>query len=110
MLEKQVVLGLISILESRQMQIREDTVVYEDGVELSRTYMRYTAEPDQPVDDKPQIVQDLANLLWTPEVIARFKEQRDKSRPPDSGPIIPDDRGAIRREGNDGAVLPKASR
>jgi len=74
MLIKEIVIGLITILESRQIQVREDTVVYEDGVELSRTYMRYVMEPGDDVATPHAILKDLANLLWTPEVVATRKE------------------------------------
>jgi len=82
MLIKEVIVGLISIMEDKRMQVREDTVVYEDGKELSRTYTRYVSNPGDDLTPKPQIIKDLANLLWTPEVIEKWKEFVAKNPPP----------------------------
>jgi hypothetical protein len=57
-------------MEDFQLQVRTDTVVKEDGQELSRQYFRVVLAPGDDVSGYPKIVQDVANLLWTPEVIA----------------------------------------
>jgi len=72
---KQVVVGLISIMEDKQIQVREDTVIYEDLVEISRTFTRYISKPGDDISGKPQMVRDIAGLLWTPEVIAEWKDK-----------------------------------
>jgi hypothetical protein len=69
MLEKQIVVGLLTIAQDQTISVREDTVVYEDGKEISRTYMRYIAVPGEDVSKKPLEVRRLAELLWTPEVV-----------------------------------------
>lgn len=79
MLEKKIVTGLITIMEDKTLQVREDTVVYEDGVEISRTYMRYVTSPGDDISGKPQIIKDVAGLLWTPEVIQVIKDRFAKS-------------------------------
>jgi len=86
MLTKVVELGSVEILHDKTMQAREDTVVYEaddkgEIVELSRTYNRYVTVPGDDVSGKPQMIQDLANLLWTPEVIAEYKEKHKSPLP-----------------------------
>ena len=77
MLEKKIVVGLISIMEDKRLEIREDTVVTEttgiEVVEISRTYNRYVSNPGDDISGKPQIVQDVANLLWTAEVVDAWK-------------------------------------
>jgi hypothetical protein len=77
MLTKEVLVGLIEIYEDGRLGVRQDTVVTETtdkGVEeISRTYVRYMLEPGDDVIGKPQRVQDVANLLWTPEVIDAWK-------------------------------------
>lgn len=72
-LTKEIVVGVIEILEDLRMQVREDTVVKEDAVELSRTYMRYVLDPGDDVSTKPQRVKDIANFLWTTDVVADWK-------------------------------------
>lgn len=83
MLEKKIEVGLVTILQDGEIQVREDTVVYEDLVEISRTYNRYVSNPGDDVSGKPQRVRDVANLIWTPEVIEFFIEKRKKNQLPD---------------------------
>jgi len=73
MIEKQIVTGLVTINEDMILQVREDTVIFEDGVEISRVYNRYVAFPGVDVSSRSSIVQRLANLLWTPEVVEAWK-------------------------------------
>jgi len=73
-LTKEIVVGVIEILEESQIQVREDTVVKEDAVELSRTYMRYVLVPGDDVSTRPQRVQDIANFLWTDAVVQHWKD------------------------------------
>jgi hypothetical protein len=79
---KQVVVGLISILEDKRLQVREDTVIYEGAIEISRTFSRYISTPGDDLSSKPQIVQDVAGLLWTPEFVAEWKEKNPILPPP----------------------------
>jgi len=82
-LTKIVETGAVTITADKQMQVREDTVVYEGLIELSRSYFRYIVNPGDDVSNKPQIIQDLATLLWTPEAIEKWnikvEEIRQKS-------------------------------
>jgi len=76
MLTKETIIGLVSITETYQLLVREDAVIAEDGVELSRTYHRYVVTPGEDVRERPLIVRDLAGLLWTPEVEAWWEKKR----------------------------------
>ena len=73
MLNKTIVHGSIEILQELQIQVREDTVIDEDGVELSRTFHRYVVVPGDDVSTKSSPIPELANLLWTTEVITNWK-------------------------------------
>lgn len=77
MLTKEVLVGMIEIYEDGRLGVRQDTVVTETtdkGIEeISRTYSRYMLNPGDPIDGKPQRVQDVANAVWTPEVIEKWK-------------------------------------
>jgi hypothetical protein len=70
---KEIVVGSIEIVEGLRMQVREDTVIIEDSIELSRTYMRYVLDPGDDVSTRPQLVKDVANFLWTAQVVADWK-------------------------------------
>jgi len=80
MLTKTFEVGVIEILQDRRMQVREDTVIIEDGTELSRTYTRYVLNPGDDVTDKPQVIKDIAGVLWTTPVIDAWKVIEAKTR------------------------------
>jgi hypothetical protein len=64
MLTKTIVVGSIEILEDLRMQVREDTVIKEDDVEISRTFLRYVLTPGDDLSGAPQLVQDVAADIW----------------------------------------------
>ena len=61
------------ILPSQIIQVRTTTVVEEDGVELARSHHRHVLVPGDDVTGEAQEVQDIANALWTTEVIAAYQ-------------------------------------
>ena len=56
------------VTEWKHIQVREATVVSENGTELSRTFHRKVLTPDMDVSGEPQEVQDMASALWTDAV------------------------------------------
>jgi len=61
------------ILPNQVIQVRTTTVVEEDGVELARNHHRHVVVPGQDVTGEVQEVQDIANALWTADVIAAYQ-------------------------------------
>jgi hypothetical protein len=61
------------ILPNQTIQIRTTTVVEEDGVELARNHHRHVVRPGDDVTGEVQEVQDIANALWTADVIAAYQ-------------------------------------
>jgi hypothetical protein len=61
------------ILPNQVIQVRTTTVVEEDGVELARNHHRHVVHPGDDVTGEVQEVQDIANALWTDEVIAAYQ-------------------------------------
>ena len=61
------------ILPNQVIQIRTTTVVEEDGVELARNHHRHSVAPGDDVTGEVQEVQDIANALWTADVIAAYQ-------------------------------------
>ena len=61
------------ILPNQIIQVRTTTVVEEDGVELARSHHRHVLVPGDDVTGEAQEVQDIANALWTTEVIAAYQ-------------------------------------
>lgn len=74
MITKRQVIGKIEILEDGQIQLREDTIIEEDGVELNRRYHRRVLEPGQDVSGETSRLRQVAGVVWTPEVIAARRD------------------------------------
>ena len=52
----------------KAVQIATDTIIKEDGVELSRSRHRHVVHPDQDITGEDAEVQAVANAVWTDEV------------------------------------------
>ena len=73
------VIGKIEVLEDGQIQLREDTVIERDGVEVSRIYHRRVLEPGVAVASERDVrIQSIAEVIWTPDVIAAYEEDKRK--------------------------------
>ena len=69
------------ILSNQIIQIRTTTVVEEDGVELARNHHRHVVVPGDDVTGEVQEVQDIANALWTADVIAAYQASVAANQP-----------------------------
>ncbi len=65
----------ITIGENGIINYRVATVIAENGVELAKSYWRGSIVPGQSLAGVPQEAADVANLKWTPGVIAAYKAQ-----------------------------------
>ena len=54
--------------EHKAVQIAIDTVIKEDGVELSRSRHRHVKYPDQDITGEDAEVQAVCNAVWTQAV------------------------------------------
>ena len=54
--------------EYKAVQIATDTVIKEDGVELSRSRHRKVVHPDQDISGEDAEVQAVCNAVWTQAV------------------------------------------
>lgn len=75
MLTEQTITGKIEILEDGQMQIRTDTVVLRDGVEIARTYRRHVLAPGEDVSTRDAKSQTISAVVWTPAVVKAYKDK-----------------------------------
>ncbi len=76
MITKRLEYGMVTILPDGQIQLRQDTVIEEDGVELSRTYHRNVLEPSDKVEHPDARVAAVATTLWTPDVVSAFQTKQ----------------------------------
>ena len=68
-LTKEVKYDKIEVVgDYKHVQLRQATVISEDGVELSRTFHRHVLHPHMDVSSEPQEVQDICAAVWTDEV------------------------------------------
>jgi hypothetical protein len=67
----------------KAVQVRTDTVIKEDGTEISRTHHRRVLNSDMDISGEDAEVQAVANAVWTDSVKAAwktFKENNDPSK------------------------------
>jgi len=72
-LTERIVIGSREVLVDGQIQVRTDTVIERDGVEISRTYSRHVIAPGDDVSGEDASVQTVANAVHTAEVIAAYE-------------------------------------
>jgi len=80
-LTKETQIGKIEVVgKYKSVQVRTDTVVIEDGEELSRKYHRHVLNPDADISNEHSEVQAVCNAVWTQEVkdgYATFKAEQE---------------------------------
>jgi hypothetical protein len=70
-------IGSREVLVDGQIQVRTDTVIERDGVEISRSYHRHVIAPGDDVSGEDASVQTVANAVHTDAVIAAYIAARD---------------------------------
>ena len=76
-LDKQTKIDRIEVVENGTVQVRQATIITEDGNQLSRTFHRWCIVPSQDYSDQEQQVQDICKVTHTPEVIAAYQAQQE---------------------------------
>jgi hypothetical protein len=71
-LTKERVLDKIEIVQDVLMQVRYRDLILENGNEVAHTFFREVIDPSTDVSGKPQTVQSIAAVLYTPEVKAAY--------------------------------------
>ena len=76
-------IGKIEVVsEYKHVQVRTDTVIKEDGAEISRTFHRHVLHPDMDISGEHAEVQAVANAVWTDDVKAAWKTFQDNQKNP----------------------------
>ena len=82
-LTKETQIGKIEVVgKYKSVQVRTDTVVLEDGEELSRKYHRHALNPDADITSENTEVQAVCNAVWTQDVkdaFAAFKAEQENN-------------------------------
>jgi len=80
-LTERIEVGSRQVLADGQIQVRTDTVIERDGVEISRTYHRHVLVPGANIEDQDPSVQRIAKVEHTPARIAAFRLAAEENRP-----------------------------
>ena len=78
-LTERIEIGSRQVLADGQIQVRTDTVIEKDGVEISRTYHRHVIAPGDDIKSEDPAVQRIAMAEHTPAKIAAFKLARENT-------------------------------
>jgi hypothetical protein len=79
-LNKEVKIDRIEVVENGTVQVRQATIITEDGNQISRTYHRWCITPGEDYSAQEQQVQDICKVSHTPEVIASYKAQQEANK------------------------------
>jgi hypothetical protein len=79
-LQKEVKIDRVEIVENGTVQVRQATIITEDGKQISRTFHRWCITPGEDYSAQEQQVQDICKVSHTPEVIAAYKAQQEANR------------------------------
>jgi len=64
------------------VQVREATIIEEDGVEISQTYYRYVIAPDDDHSDKDDLVKSICKAVHTAKVKQAYAQEKAKAQLP----------------------------
>ena len=71
---KETLIGKMEIVgEFKSVQVRNDTVIKEDGTELSRSFHRHVLHPDADITNETSEVQAVCNAVWTDKIKADYE-------------------------------------
>ena len=68
--------------EYKAVQVATDTVIKEDGTEISRNRHRHVVHPDMDISDEDAEVHAVANAVWTDSVKAAWKTFKENNSGP----------------------------
>ncbi len=74
-LEKEIKIDRIEVVENGTVQVRQATIITENGNQISRTFHRWCITPGEDYSTQEQKVQDICKVTHTPEVIAAYQAQ-----------------------------------
>jgi hypothetical protein len=73
-------IGRREVLADGQIQVRTDTIIERDGVEISRSFHRHVVVPGADISGEDASVQTVANAVHTDAVIAAYEAAAEAAR------------------------------
>ena len=75
---KEIIIAKTEIVgEYKILQVAYDTIIKEDGTEISRSRHRNSFQPDADVSSEDAAIKDIANVVWTDAVKASYQAKLD---------------------------------
>jgi hypothetical protein len=75
MLTERTIFSLCEVLTNGVLQVRLSDQILDGEKVKSSTYRRYCLVPGDDLTGQPEQVVKIANAVWTPDVIAAYKQQ-----------------------------------
>jgi hypothetical protein len=79
-LDKQILIDQIEVVENGTVQVRQATIITDNGNQVSRTFHRWCIVPSQDYSDQDDKVKAICQVAHTPEVIATYQAQQEANR------------------------------
>jgi hypothetical protein len=74
-------IGEMNVGANSVISVRTDTVIKDDGSEISRSFHRHVIAPTDDISGEDARVQAVANSLWTEEVVAAYQAAQAAAEP-----------------------------
>ena len=76
---KETEITKIEVVGNYNVQVATDTVIKEDGTEISRSRHRHLLlpNPDSNISNEATEVQAVANVVWTDDLKAKYKTWKE---------------------------------
>jgi hypothetical protein len=68
-----VVIDSINITLTGIIEVRQNTQILKNGVQIADSYERWTLVPGQDITNETSQVKSICNLVWTSEIIAAYQ-------------------------------------
>jgi hypothetical protein len=79
-LNKQIKIDRVEVVENGTVQVRQATIITDNGNQVSRTYHRWCITPGEDYSTQEQQVQNICKVTHTAEVIAAYQAQQEVNR------------------------------
>jgi len=79
-LDKEIKIDRVEVVENGTVQVRQATIITDDGNQVSKTYHRWCIVPGEDYSTQEQQVQDICKVSHTPAVIAAYQAQQEQNK------------------------------
>jgi hypothetical protein len=81
MLTERTIFSLCEVLPNTTLQVRMSNQIVDGETVKAQTFQRYCLAPGSDLTGQPDQVVNIANVVWTPEVVASYEAQIANQNP-----------------------------